>query len=76
MGYFVQHVLKPQIMRRAVKTAVIVGTLLTLINQGDTLLAGAAPNWVKLCLTYLVPYCVSTHGAVTALRDVLHDRVA
>ena len=23
-------------------------------------------GWLKLCLTFLVPYCVSTHGAVTA----------
>ena len=43
-----------------------------LINQGDRLIAGMAPNWIKMVLTYLIPYCVSTHGAVTAMRD--HSR--
>jgi len=31
-----------------------------------------APNWIKMVLTYLIPCCVSTHGAVTAMRD--HSR--
>jgi hypothetical protein len=52
--------------RRAFFIAVIVGTILTLINQGDVLLAGETPNWIKLVLTYCVPYVVSTHGAVSA----------
>ena len=42
---------------------------LTPINQGDRLIAGMAPGWIKMALTYLIPYCVSTHGAVTAMRD-------
>ncbi len=60
---------KPEVVARAVKVALIVGTALTLINQGDRLIAGMAPNWIKMVLTYLIPYCVSTHGAVTAMRD-------
>ena len=54
---------------RAIKVAPIVGTALTLINQGARLIAGMAPGWIKMALTYLIPYCVSTHGAVTAMRD-------
>jgi hypothetical protein len=46
----------------------VVGTILTVINQGDFLLAGEAPNFLKMALTYLVPYCVATYGAVTAKR--------
>ncbi len=60
---------KPEVVVRAVKVALIVGTALTLINQGERLIAGLAPNWIKMVLTYLIPYCVSTHGAVTAMRD-------
>ncbi len=60
---------KPEVVVRAIKVALIVGTALTLINQGDRLIAGMAPNWIKMVLTYLIPYCVSTHGAVTAMRD-------
>ena len=52
--------------RRAFWGALVVGTLLNRNNQGDAILAGGGPNWVKLALTYLVPYAVSTHGAVSA----------
>ena len=62
----------PQVVARALKVALVVGTALTLINQGDRLIAGMAPNWIKMVLTYLIPYCVSTHGAVSALRDGGH----
>jgi purine-cytosine permease-like protein len=44
--------------------AVVVGTLLNLINQGDALFSGRHINWLKLGLTYIVPYCVATYGAV------------
>ncbi len=60
---------KPEVVARAIKVALIVGTALTLINQVCRLIAVLAPNWIKMALTYLIPYCVSTHGAVTAMRD-------
>ena len=50
--------------RRSFVAAVVVGTILNLINQGDALLAGKGIDSVKLLLTYLVPYCV-TYGAVS-----------
>ena len=52
--------------RRAAIVAAIVGTVLTLINQGDALASGHALNWAKVVLTYCVPYLVNTHGAVSA----------
>jgi len=51
--------------RRSLLVALIVGTILNLINQGDALFAGTALDPVKLLLTYMVPYCVSTYGAVS-----------
>lgn len=51
--------------RRSLYVALVVGTVLNLINQGDTLVASGAVDWIKLCLTYCVPYLVSTYGAVT-----------
>lgn len=51
--------------RRALGVALIVGTILNLINQGDALLGGGAIHYGKLLLTYLVPYAVSTHGAIS-----------
>jgi hypothetical protein len=52
--------------RRAFFVALGVGTILNLINQGDALLGGGSINVWKLALTYVVPYAVSTHGAVAA----------
>jgi len=45
--------------------AVVVGTILNLINQGDALIAGVAIDWIKVLMTYAVPYLVSTYGAVS-----------
>lgn len=50
----------------AFMVAVVVGAVLNLINQGDVLLGLARPDILKACLTFLVPYMVSTHGQVTA----------
>ncbi len=52
----------------ALVMGLVVGTILTAINQGDFILAGEMPDLVKAGLTYMVPYCVATYGAVTAKR--------
>jgi hypothetical protein len=54
------------IVRRSFWVAVVVGTMLNLIAQGDFLVAGEHLNIWKILLTYCVPYGVSTYGAVTA----------
>ena len=51
--------------KRSLVVALIVGTILNLINQGDALVAGARPNILKLVLTFTVPYAVATYGAVS-----------
>jgi hypothetical protein len=48
-------------------------------HQGDALLGLASINWLKLILTYCVPYVVCTYGAVSyRLRkaDVTLERSA
>ena len=50
---------------RSLYVALVVGTVLNLINQGDALLGLAPVNWLKLALTYCVPYAVCTYGAVS-----------
>jgi hypothetical protein len=57
-------------VRRSLAVAAVVGTLLILINQGNVILAGNAPDslaW-KIPLTYTVPYCVATFGAIMNAR--------
>lgn len=51
--------------RRSLKVAIVVGTALNLINQGDALFGAAPVNGFKLMLTFAMPYAVSTYGAVT-----------
>jgi len=62
----------PPIHLRAIKVAVVVGTALAGINYGDKLLENTMTHrdWLKLCLTYLVPYCVSVYSAYAARRPV------
>ncbi len=62
--------------RRSLFVAIVVGTILNLINQGDAILAGADLQITKLLLTYAVPYCVATYGAVSLrlrMEALRHD---
>ncbi len=54
----------PGVPKRAFWTAIVVGIILNLINQGDALVSGGRLNWFKAALTFVVPYCVATYGAV------------
>jgi hypothetical protein len=51
--------------RRSFFIALIVGTILNLINQGDALLGEGHLNVAKVILTFAIPYCVATYGAVS-----------
>lgn len=53
---------------KALITAAFVGTLLIIINHGDTMLSGTFPSLAKVVLTYCVPYCVATWGAIIGKR--------
>lgn len=70
MKVWLSVALRRDIVIRGLKIGVIVGTILVAINQGDMILSGqldASAAW-KIPLTYLVPYCVSTYGGVSAIR--------
>ena len=51
--------------RKAVGTALIVGTILVGINHGDAIIKGEPVSVLKVILTYCVPFLVTTWGAVT-----------
>lgn len=63
--------LRPEIVRRSLRVAAVVGTILVAINYADRALSGTlAPfDWVKMAITYAVPYCVATFAAVQTLRQ-------
>jgi hypothetical protein len=60
----------PAVWRRSLLTALIVGTILTAINQGNLILSHGFTREIllKMALTYCVPFCVSTSGALGAAR--------
>ena len=62
--------LRPDVVRRSLRVAALVGTLLVTINYADRFLAGALAraDWIKMGMTYLVPYAVATYAAVGAIR--------
>jgi len=55
-------------LRRAVGVALVVGTILNLINQWEACFGSAPIVWTKLVLTYCVPFCVTTYGTLSAFR--------
>lgn len=67
----IHHWRHPQTVRRAHLVALVVGTVLNIINHYD-LIFGAALTWnvfLQIVLTYLVPYAVSTHSQVSTHLD-------
>jgi hypothetical protein len=57
-------------LRRTLKIALVVGTILTLINQLDVILKGDATTltWIKAGLNYCVPFIVSNLGVLAGKR--------
>jgi len=66
--------MRNDVPKRSLVVALIVGTVLNLINQGDALVAGARLNLTKLILTFVVPYAVATYGAVSYRLRASSDR--
>jgi hypothetical protein len=61
---FIRYGVELDTVLRALKTALVVGTILALINHGQHLFTGQfSGSWViPALLTYLVPFTVATYG--------------
>jgi hypothetical protein len=57
-------------LRRTVRIALVVGVILTLINQADVIIRGdaTAVTWVKIGLNFCVPFVVSNLGLLAGKR--------
>ena len=69
MNDWLKTAARNDVVRRGLKVGLVVGTILTVINQGNRILAG---EWsmeilLKIAMTYVVPYCVSTYASVSAI---------
>ena len=58
---------RPAHLRRTLRIALLVGIVLTLINQGGVLFAGHATalTWVRCALNFVVPFIVSNLGLLS-----------
>lgn len=67
---FMTLALSSQVLFSSLKVSVVVGSLLVLINHGDKLILMSFRHGdiLKILLTYLVPYGVSTWSAVKAIQ--------
>ena len=66
----IEIVTRTDVLLRALKMASIVGVILAIINHGDHILLGTmtVTNWIKVLITFCVPFCVSTISSVLAIR--------
>jgi hypothetical protein len=62
----------PAVVRRAALYALVVGFVLIAINHGDAILRGQidAVRLLRMALTVIVPYGVSTSSSVEAIRGL------
>lgn len=52
-----------RIVKNSLRIALVVGSILNLVNQGSAILAGTGISWIHVSLNYLVPYCVASYSA-------------
>lgn len=51
--------------------ALVVGLLLSTINQGDVIASGSATavTWLKVGMNFVIPFCVSSYGFLNGCRS-------
>lgn len=64
-----KQVFSGRILKKSFIVAVIVGTILNAINQGDAIFAGQQVIAWKVMLTYCVPFFVASYGAYNAMSQ-------
>lgn len=52
-----------KIVKNSLRIALVVGSILNLLNQGSAILAGTGISWIHVALNYFVPYCVASYSA-------------
>jgi hypothetical protein len=68
--YALAYVAERRHLRRTVPIAIVVGIILTAINQGSVIVGGhaTAATWVRCALNFIVPFLVSNAGLLAARR--------
>lgn len=58
-------------LHSCIPVALVVGLILSTINQSDVIVSGAATavTWLKVGLNFVVPFCVSSYGFLKGYRS-------
>ena len=69
---FLKNWFRKETTVRAIKVALVIGPVLTIINQHDVILAGQFDFkfCYKLVLTFMVPYCVSAYSSAKTYSSI------
>lgn len=64
-------VVRGRTARVAVPVAAVVGTVTSVVNQGDVVIAGqvSVVTWVRIAINYLVPFIVASVAYLSACRS-------
>lgn len=67
---YAQGLIDREMVLPAFKVALVVGSILFVINHASALLTGTmtTQRWVSALLSYVVPYLVSIHGRVVSRK--------
>ena len=57
---------------RALLTALLIGTMLNIINSYDVFMEGkmTGRNIIRVMLTYITPFCVSLYSSMKAVKQL------
>jgi hypothetical protein len=79
MKAFLSAAKEREIISTSAKVALVIGSILALINYGDRILVRHdmhSLDWLKLAVTYCVPYGVATYGAARYAVGHANDKGA
>jgi hypothetical protein len=67
---FLNLLFSPSLAVYSLKVALVVGTILLIINHSQAIYFGYMDNgrWVSALVSYVVPYLVSIHGQISSME--------
>lgn len=70
IGEALRLFLRGATFRTAIRVSAVVGTVLSIVNQGDRVVNGTATadTWARIAANYVIPFLVSSYGFLAARR--------
>ena len=75
LSRFIDSAQARQILLRAALVAIILGSILTIVNQTDAIFGSGAIAWLPLALVYLTPFLVVTVSQILGVRRARADLI-